>query len=913
MRHAFRRLKSLLRRERLDDELQEEIRTHIELRRQQLIADGMDPSEAEAAAQRAFGNVVRIREDTRAMWGFPSLDSMLQDVRYGARMLRRSPMFTAVAVLSLAVGMGAAAAVFSLADAVLIRKLPVKDPDRLFVLEWRNEGRMPFESLTGTWNGTRTSSNSTSFSMATYEALRDRATADAAFIGFASLPVNVGIDGDTESASALVASGNYFDVLGAVPAAGRLLARSDDGDDAPPVVVISHALWQRRFGSAPDAVGRVITVNTIPVSIAGIAARGFRGTMGVGDEPQVIVPLALRGRLERNDRHRSASWWWVLVMARLRPGLEPSRALPSFERIVQQSVAEGNPVLTPADLPRLTLLPGARGLSDRRSDLLEPLQVMSLVVAIVLLVACANVANLLLSRGQARAREVAVRVAIGARRSRVVRQLLTEGLLLAIFGSTLGLLVARWMALSLMPALQGLPATSIDIGPDWRVFAFTAIVGSVCSILFGLVPALRSTDVRLAGTLQEHGRPMTGGRRRPTLAGSLVVLQVALSVLLVTSAALLIHSARNLVTVNPGFDPTNTLLLRVDPTRNGYTRERAASLYSAALEQLAAIPGVRSVSFSSSTLISGGGSSTIAALPDAPALELGSVEARAFASSHFAALLTVDDRFFSTMNIAILRGRSFDGSDTADGPRVAIVNRALAAQLFGHVDVVGRQFKTELRAGAPLYEIVGVCADAKYTSIRRDAPPTFYLTHRQRPLGAMTFALKTVVDPHDVVAAARDVIRQLDSALPVSDVRTQEEQIRRSVQRELLFARLAAALGGVTLALAAIGLYGLLAYAVTRRTQEIGLRMALGAERGTVRWMILRHSLMLVLAGLALGIPGALAGSRVIQSMLFGLTPSDPGAIAAATGVMLAISLAASFIPAQRAASVDPVVALRAE
>jgi hypothetical protein len=261
----------------------------------------------------------------------------------------------------------------------------------------------------------------------------------------------------------------------------------------------------------------------------------------------------------------------------------------------------------------------------------------------------------------------------------------------------------------------------------------------------------------------------------------------------------------------------------------------------------------------------------------------------------------------------MLRGRTFDGSDAADGRRVAIVNRALAVQLFGLVDVVGRQFKTELRPGAPLYEIVGVCADAKYTSIRRDAPPTFYLTHRQRPLGAMTFALRTAVDPHDIASAARDVIRQLDAALPVSDVRTQEEQIRRSVQRELLFAKLAAALGGVTLALSAIGLYGLLAYAVTRRTQEIGLRMALGAERATVRWMILRQSLMLVLAGLALGIPGALAGNRLIESMLFGLTPADPGAIAAATGVMLAISLAASCIPAQRAASVDPVVALRAE
>jgi predicted permease len=769
--------------------------------------------------------------------------------------------------------------------------------------------------LTGNLSRDAAGQSSTSFSLPTFHALRRDAASSARVFGFASyLSLNIAIDGVPETADAQAVSGNYFDALGIAPAAGRLIADSDDRADATAVAVISDAFWRHRFGGAADAVGRVITVNAIPVTIVGVTPKGFRGTLQVDEAPSVTVPLALREHLERTPEYRTANLWWVLVMARLPQGVDAASARSILEASTRRSVAEGNAGLSPADLPMLDLLPGAQGQIEVRNGMREPLRIMALIVGIVLLVACAIVANLLLARGQARRRELAVRTAIGAPRARVIRQLLTEGLLLAALGSGIGLLVARWIAGALLPALGTLSAESaLEIGANWRVVAFTAGLATVCTVLFALIPALRTTDVGLASSLQERSRGLTDPRRPVVLSQILVAVQVALSLLLLTAAALLVHSVSNLQVVQPGFDPTNVLIFRVDPSRNDYAPGRIRALYTAALERLAAIPGVRSASLTHNTLIGAGGSSTIAALPNAPPLESGTRAAQAFFETHRTFVLTVDEGFLSTMRIPVLQGRALASSDTADAQPVAVVNRALARQLFGEIDVVGRTFKTELRPNAPLYEIVGICSDAKYTSLRREAPPTVYFSYRQRSIRSATFVLKTMGDPMGVAAAAREAMRQLDPNLPLFALRTQEAQIQQSLRRERLLARLATLLGAITLILSGIGLYGLLAYTVTRRTPEIGVRMALGAEPATVRWMVMRYALRLVGAGLLLGIPAAAGSTQVLRSLLFGLTPTDPFSFVVSTALLIVVGALAAYLPARRASRVDPVVALKAE
>ncbi len=500
------RVGALVRRRRLDDDLAKEIQLHIEMRRDALVADGMDPREAQREARRLLGNVTAIREQTHDMWGFLSFDTLVQNLRYGARMLRRSPVFTVTAVLSLGIGIGAAAAVFSLANSVLLRKLPVPDPDGLVVLRWYSSGRIPFESLTGYGTQVGTESSSTSFSLAAFDGVRKQAAPYLDMIGFADLyRVNVAIDGRPETAYGQVVSGNYFTVLDVPPAAGRAIAEADNQPGAPPVVMISYDYWQRRFGASPDTIGHAITVNDLSFSIIGVTARGFHGTLQVGQEPEITLPLSSYGPVMRSNDPANANFWWVLMMGRLKAGASVAQVQPVLDAVVKQSVRVATPTLEAKDLPRVVADPGAFGQTEDRNSMREPLTAMAFVVAIVLLVACANVANLLLARGRSRLREVAVRVAIGAPRRRIIRQLLTEGALLAAIGSALGLALASWIAAALTPALvsRGSSAITVTAALDWRVLAFTVLLASVCSILFGLAPSLRATDVRVVSGLQE--------------------------------------------------------------------------------------------------------------------------------------------------------------------------------------------------------------------------------------------------------------------------------------------------------------------------------------------------------------------------------------------------------------------------
>jgi len=875
------------------------------------------PGEARRRAAIAVGSSVRLREDARALWGFPTLDSLIQDVRYGVRQIARAPGFSAVAILSLGIGIGAAAAVFSLADAALLRQMAVRDPGSLVVLKWRSGPVFPFVSLNGYGEQNEDGLASTSFSRAAYLTFQREASRYVDVLGFADLyQVTLSIDGHAETGTAHAVSGNYFDVLGVAPRAGRALGTLDDRADAPPAAVISHRFWQKHLAGAADAVGRTLSIDKIPFTVVGVMPPSFHGTGQVGTDPDIYVPLAMKARVVPNDDPPDdPNFWWVLMLGRLKPGVSPADARGTLDVLLKRSVAAAKPALAAKDLPRMDLLPGGRGQVEERASMQDPLRTMALVTAVVLLVACANVASLLLARGRARVRELSIRVAIGAPRRRVFRQLLTEALLIAIGGCAVGIALAAWLGAALAPALST-SAQPADLLAriDMRVLGFSVLLACGCAVLFGVLPSLRSTDLFVGAALQET-RGSVAGRPRRLLSASLVVGQMALSLVLVAGATLLVRTLRNLEHTQLGFDAQNVLLFRLDPAGNGYNETRTLDLYARVLDRLRATPGVVGATLTSHRLIANSSAIGVVARADETLPEPASAEMNAFARTHRGWQLTVDDRFFATMGIPLRRGRGFVPAD-ATGPPVVVVNRKLARQLFQTEDVVGRRVTTgTLRQRHGGAEIVGVVEDAHYTSIRDDEPPTLYLYYRHPPAmkNAATFEVRTAGSPAAFASSVRSIVGAVDPALPVDGVMTQADQIATSLRQERLFARLATLLGSVALLLSAIGLYGLLAYTVARRTPEIGVRMALGAARGSVLWMVLRESLLLAATGLAAGVPVALAGTRVLESLLFGLHPRDPWSLAAAAAAMLVLALLAGFIPARRASRVEPLVALRAE
>jgi predicted permease len=911
---VMRRLAARLRRDRLDDELAEEMRHHVELRRQALVDDGMDPAEADAAARRLFGNVTALREESRDMWGFPAVESIVQDLAYAVRLLRRSPTFTAVAVASLAIGIGAAAAVFALADAALFKTLPVRAPGELVLFRWTSGPRAPFQSLSGYSRPAESGMSSTSFPHDAFARARDAVADRADVFGFADLDrVNVAVDGRPDVAHGLAVGGTYFAALGLTPIAGRPILPSDDRPDAPPVAVVSASFARQQFGTPDAAPGRPLLVNGREFAIVGVVADAMGGVLQVGVRPAIAVPLAAYGALFGDDI-ANPNFWWVLAMARLKPGVQAGDIEPVFETVLRQTVAAARPELGASDLPSVAAEAGSRGQTEERAGMVEPLKTMAIAVGIILLVACANVAGLLLARGRARAREVAVRVAIGAPRRRVVRQLLTEAAVIAALGGVAGLLVARWASGALAVALSnGTPgATPLDVSLDWRAAAFAAGVATLATMGFGLLPSWRTSGVGLAAGLREGQRATSGVRQRPALGTALVIAQVALSMLLVSGAGVLAWSVRNLLSVDPGFDPRNLLVFRVTAEQNGYDPPRIRQTLDAMLERVRRLPGVRGASLSSHMLLSNSSAIGLASRTDEPRPKPGDA-LQDWARTHRAWRLIVDDTFLSTAGIRLLRGRGFTPADTETSPRVAVINAALANQLYGTADVVGRQVSLGLRPGDPPIAIVGVAADAKYTSLRAEAPPTAYLPLAQNPMRSAAIMVRTEQDPRHLASTVAAAVREVDPTVPLVDMRTQLEQIDRSVTRERIFAALATWLAVIALLLSAIGIYGLMAYSVARRTPEIGVRMALGAEAGEVRGMILRQSAVLGVIGVLMGAPAALYGTRVLESLVFGIGSGDARAIAGAAAVMLATVIVAAYVPARRAASVDPIVALRAE
>jgi predicted permease len=933
-----RRLRALFTRRRLDRELDEEISAHLEMQAEEFERQGMSREEARYAALRKFGGVAQVKEAYRERRGLPALETTVQDLRYGLRVLGRTPGFTAMAVLSLALGIGANTALFSVVDAVLLKKLPVREPERLVLFEWQAGLAFKMIGMSGTSYvpGTQDTQAFSLFRQDIFEKMR-KATAQAPDSPlsdlFAFAPISeVVADDQAEVVNGQAVSGNYYSGLGVQPALGRAITDEDDKPGAAPVVVLSHQFWEERFGANPAAVGQTLKLNKQSFTIIGVTPPSFTGTLQVGYYPAVTVPIACEPlqlgeksrMMPKADKPRP---WWLNLMGRLKPGATYEQARESLNGTFQAAALEVMPTpvkengpaqLNPKDYPRLIAESGSRGMLDTRRWYSSTIYILFAVVALVLLVACANVANLLLARAALRGPEISLRMAIGAGRRRLIRQLLTESVLLSLLGGAVGVLFAFWSkgALTALTDRETrfLPS-GVDLSLNWRVLAFTAAVSLVTGLLFGSAPAWRATDQDLATALKQSRRA-TGAVSR--LSKGLVVAQVALSLLLVVGAGLFIRTLYNLRHVNLGFNQENLLVFSLQPELGGYKGERLTQFYEQLFARLDNLPSVRAATFGSVPLIAQSMWNADILLPG---------ETEKTASMHLTNRQAVRENYFATLEIPLLRGRGFVAQDDARAPKVAVVNQAFGRKFFPGEDVLGKRV-TDAETKREV-EIVGVVADTKYTSQRDEIEPLLYTPWRQEDsgIGRMYFVLRTAGEPTALAAAVRQAVRELDSSLPVTEVGTQTARSEATLGRVHLFARLLTFFGVLALVLAVVGLSGVLAYSVAQRTNEIGIRMALGADTRSVLRMVIRQGMKLVLLGLLMGAAGGyalklLAASRYagpdswqgqLGGQLYGVSATDPLTFGAIALLLTIVALVACYVPARRAAKVDPMAALRYE
>ena len=854
------------------------------------------------------------------------MTSFWQDLRYGAQMLMKHPAFTAVAVLTLALGVGANTALFSVVDAVLLKKLPVNDPDRLvlFKASWNGEKFGP-----GGFNGSNRVNRETglivgtSFPTQTLHRLRKETATLSDVFAFSPMDLNFNAGGQAEVVSGQVVSGNYYSGLGVPAVVGRTITDQDDNASATPVAVLSHRFWTNRFGADPSVVGKQVNINNVAFTVVGVTSAGFTGTSNVGTAQDVSIPLAWEQQVAGEQSNQlGAGIWWLRLMGRLQPGATLAQAEATLAGPFQESVLEHRSMrqakatralrnVDPKDLPRLGVDSGSQGEMDSRNGFATPLQLLGGVVGLVLLIACANVANLLLVRGSSRRKEIAVRLALGASRRRLIRQLLTESVLLATVGGALGVLFALWIknGLLLVAEWGGREMNALDPRLDWRVLAFTLGLSLLTGIVFGILPALRSTNLDLTPTLKDTGRS-SSAIGRSWLSKSLVVVQVSVSVLLLIGAGLLVRTLRNLQHVETGFNANNLLLFDVDPGLLGYKDEKLAALYEQAFSRLEAVPGVQSVTFSRNALLSFSANTSSVFLP-------GEVGPDGKPRESEAKVHTVRENFLSAMETPLLMGRSLSAQDDARSPRVAVVNQSFAKAHFGNENPIGKRFSFGTENLNEI-EIVGLARDAKYTSQRDEIEPTVYQSWRQSlsRVNMVVFEVRTAGDPMPFVGPIRAAMRDVDSNLPLSNIRTQIQQADQTLAMERMFAKLLTLFGVIAQLLAAIGLYGVMAYAVSQRTQEIGIRMALGADRRKVLMMIVRQGMMLTVVGVAIGLSGAFVLMKYLEgltSLLFGVEARDPATFAVIAGLLGAVALLACLVPARRATKVDPLTALRYE
>ncbi len=833
-------------------------------------------------------------------------------------MLLQAKGWTTVVVLSLALGIGANTALFSGAVGLLLRKVPVQDPDALVRLRWAGKNDMVTSSSDYGFSAKDEAGGDvrSTFSYAMYQQfVADNRTMTDLFACAPFGRVSIVVDGRAEIGNAFISTGNYYRVLGINAVMGRTIIPDDDKPSAPPAAVIGARYWRSRFGSDPAVVGKIIRLNNVPVTIVGVLPSSFTGVQrAVNEPPDVSVPLALEGQLStgpaaQTTRLNQPTYWWLQVVGRLKPGVTAAQVQGNLEGVFQQTARAGlNSYLASitdaerstmrnrnrTEVPRLKVDSGSRGIYDVHHDDRRTVRILGVVVVLVLLIVCANVANLLLSRATVRRKEISVRLSLGATRWRLVRQLLTESLLLASIGGTLGIAVGYW-GKQLLPNVPG-QSTPFD----WRILVFVAAVSVLTGLVFGVAPALRATGVSLNTALKETSRSVVGSRS--LLSRILLIVQVAISIVLLVGAGLFLRTLQNLRHVDIGFNAQNLVLFRVNPQLNRYDEQRTRAFYDDLLERLRAVPGVRGATTSNPALLSGSVSSTSIF-----------VQGRSYSVDQRDSINRVDvtPGYFELMEIPILAGRALTTRDDEKAPKVVVINEAAVRKYFPGQNPVGRRFGSSPEENGRL-EIVGVARDVKYNSVRDSAPPTMFVPTRQSRLGGM-IEVRTAGSPSAVMPTIRETVRAIDPNMPVMDMSTQTEQIEERFQGERLFANAYVLFGGLALALAAIGLFGLMSYSVARRTNEIGIRMALGARSQDVLRLILRESMSLVAVGVVIGIAIALGTSRFVATLLFGLPPTDVVSMSVAMLVMVTVSAVAGYLPARRASRVDPMVALHQE
>ena len=879
------------RRSRFEDEMRAEMQFHLQARIDDLIAAGISAGAAERQARMEFGTVDAIKDDCRQSRGLRLFDTTVQDVRYALRVMRKSPGFTAAAIVSLALAIGANTAIFTLYDAVLLRSIPLHDPQRLYFLAHGN-GENP-----------GTSSN--------YGLFERYAALTAVFDGVTAYNpsvVKVPTGDGLENVDGVWVSGNFHAVLGVPLALGRGFASEHDRASQPSLVaVISDRLWKRRFGGSPDVIGKTLVVNNRTVTIVGVTVPEFAG-MTPGTIADITLPLSVRVLDEPELLDSHDSWTSMAIIARLRSGVADQQALAAADVAFKQYMSEKENrwimERNPDAFAAARLMPAARGSNSLRQRYAMPLAVLMAMVTLILLIAAANVANLMLVRGAARSREVAIRLCVGGGRSRLVRQFLTESLLLAACGAAAGFVLAIWGTNAIMAFATTLETPpQLDVAPNLRVLLFTSAVTLFTTLLFGLAPALASTRVDLTPALKDGGARGTASRRWIT-GHALLVSQLALGVIVIAVAALLGRTLYNLKALDAGFRADRVLIFTLDSYGTELDSARRLNLYDELLGRLRTLPGVVSVAASRSVPVHSSGNSRALEMPGPP--ETMSQRA-AFAN-------IVTPGYFDTFGIRLARGRDFTADDRIDGVRVAVINQAMAKLYFGDRDPIGQTFAFLNQAAKP-HTVVGIVENTHQMNLREPAPPTVYtpLSQEKEPPPWMNFDVRTAQDPASIAAAAVAAARSVTRDVVVRYVRTMEQQINASLFRERLLAALSIAFAVLALVLVVVGLYGVMSYTVSRRGREIGIRMALGARRGGVLWTVLRQTLVVSSTGVALGVAVVFFTARYMSTLLFGLSERDPITLVSVAAALLVTATVAGFFPARRAATIDPVRAIKTE